>query len=124
MDEKERKMKTTKFFIEANSFEMFELWRQNKGIWKEDNSGFSQVIGHIKGDKDLLVNVSFMFAKIHNVRVCFYEVVSRYSDSVMVEDWIKENYPVTYDKGSRIAMTNATNFHHALQACEINEFDR
>lgn len=124
MDEKEHKLKTTKFFINANSYEMLTLWQEHRDIWIEDNSGFSQIIGFIKDDQDLPINVSFMFAKLYNIRVCFYDVVSRYSDMVMVEEWIKENYSVYYDKGSRLGITDSMNFHHAVDACKDNEFDR
>ena len=62
------------------------------------------------------VNVSFTFDIINGERICFYDVISRFSDSQMVEKFLKENYPIKYDNGSRDAMTNAQNFHHAIDA--------
>lgn len=129
MDDKEHKLQTTRFFVEATDEEKFYLWKENKYQtdpelkfdWEEDNAGFMQCVGKINDD-DMPVWVSFMFAKINNVRVCFYNATSRFVDHQMVEKFIEENYPVKYDKGSRIAMTNATNFHHAVNATEKNEF--
>ncbi len=63
--------------------------------------------GYIDKDEKKPVCVSFMFAKIFDKRICFYDVTSRYSDSAMVEKWITDNYPVKWDNGSRIAMTAA-----------------
>jgi hypothetical protein len=120
MDEKEKKMQETVFFIEANSYESFSLWKeyhQKELIWEQDLCGFCQVIGCIDGDKDKPVNVSFMFAIIFGSRICFYDVCSRFSDSEMVEKWIETNYPKRWDNGHRRAMTNAMNFHHAIDHC-------
>lgn len=120
MDEKEKKIQETVFFIEANSFETHTLWKehhQKDFLWGEDNMGFSQIIGHIDGDPDKPVNVCFMFAIIFGSRVCFYDVCSRYSDSEMVEKWIEANYPRKWDNGHRRAMTSAQNFHHAIDHC-------
>ena len=120
---KEHKIKTSVFFISANCFEQFTLWQQHRDIWVEDLCGFSEVIGHIDGDKEKPINVSFSFAKLYGKRICFYYVCSRYNDIEMVEEFIWKNYPVKYDKGTRRAMTNATNFHHAIDACKehLNE---
>jgi hypothetical protein len=120
MDEKEKKMQETVFFVEANSFESFSLWNQHHEkdlIWREDNCGFSQIIGCIDGDQNKPVNVTFMFAVIFGSRICFYDVCSRFSDSEMVEKWIETNYPRKWANGTRRAMTNAQNFHHAIDHC-------
>jgi len=111
-DEKEMKMKTSVFFIEANSYEQLMLWKEFKEEtnWEENGCGFSQVIGFIKEDKDMPVNVSFMFAKVWGERVCFFDTCSRFNDSEMVREWIEKNYPVKYDNGTRWAIRNAMNF--------------
>lgn len=117
--EKEEKLKTSVFFIEANSFETLQLWKSHKleTNWEEDMAGFSQCIGLIDNDKNKPVHVLFFFAKIYDKRICFFDVVSRYNDSEMVKNFIKENYPVKDDRG-RDAITNAMNFHHAINLCE------
>lgn len=120
VDINEAKLATTVFFIEANSFEQLMLWKEHKDEtnWKEDSSGFYRQIGNI--DKGKPVTVSFNFAEIYGKRICFYYVSSRYADYTMVEDWFKENYPVKYDGDSRLAMTDAMNFHHAIGCCRDN----
>jgi len=111
-DEKEMKMKTSVFFIEANSYEQLMLWKEFKKEtnWEEDGCGFTQVIGFIGGDENMPVNVSFFFAKVWGKRICFFDVCSRFSDSEMVMEWIKKNYPVKYDNLQRWAIKNAMNF--------------
>jgi len=64
------------------------------------------------------VCVDFSFAKINGKYVCFYDATSRIVDHQMVENYIKENYPVKWDSGSRTAMTDGMNFHHCLDFCE------
>jgi len=117
-DEKEAKLKSSVFFVEANSCEKLELWKEcgeeYKIDIKQDNYGFSQIIGHINDDKEMPVCLCFSFNIIEGCRVCFYESTSRFSDRTMIEEWLKENYPVKWDRGTRTAMTNAMNFHHAI----------
>ena len=116
----EDKLKDCVFFVEANSYEQFALWKENHSKkrlkWEEDNSGFSIIVGNIGKGKP--VNVAFNFAKIRGKRICFYEAISRYVDHDMVEKWIEKNYPVKWDNGNRRAMTDAMNFHHAIDACQ------
>lgn len=129
----EDKLRATTFFVEASSHEQHELWmewysrptenKQNDPSnekplsWVQDYQGFSKVVGHIKGDEELSVNVSFSFALINDKYVCFYEPISRYVDWIMVEDWIFGNFPVKYDKGSRTAKTDAANFSNCIWFC-------
>lgn len=123
------KLKSCVFFIEATHFEQFTLWKQNndntwnnKIDWEQDQSGFGKCIGFIKGDKDLSIYVQFFFAKLNGHRVCFYEATSRYVDHTLVKEHITKNFPVKYDNGTRSAMTDAQNFHHAVNFCrDYNE---
>lgn len=120
MDEEDYKLKTTIFFIEATSFERLSLWQtyHEKDVgWEEDNMGFWQVVGNL-GSKNKPVCVSFNFVKIYGKRICFYYVTSRFSDSEMVEKYLENNYPVKWDNDSRRAMTDAMNFHNAVDACK------
>lgn len=107
----EDKLKSCVFFVEATSTEKFYLWKEyhEEIEWEEDNSGFSIVVGNISKSKP--VNVCFTFAKIYGKRICFYEAVSRFVDHTMVENWIKKNYP-------DIQITDAMNFHFAINACK------
>lgn len=118
-EEQDQKIRSCRFFIEANSFEQHELQREYllEAFWEEDLLGFNEQIGCINNDPEMPVRVSFMFAKIHGQRICFFDVCSRYSDSEMVRDFIKKNYPVKWDNGTRTAIANASNFHHAINAC-------
>ncbi len=59
--------------------------------------------------------MSFSFTKIDGFIVCFYHSTSRFSDSKMIEDWIKRHYPIKWNNDTRNAMTNAQNFHHVLR---------
>ena len=116
----EQKLRESVFFIKANSFEQFMLWKEHHEQieWEEDNRGFWEKIGCIGEDIKKPVCVSFMFAKLYGKWVCFYYTSSRYNDSEMVDNWIIERYPIKWDNGTRSAMTNAMNFHHAVDCCK------
>ena len=47
-----------------------------------------------------------------------YEATSRYVDHTLVKNYIKENYPVKYDNNTRLAMTDAMNFHLVVEVTE------
>lgn len=120
MEDFENKMKSSVFFIEANSFEQLSLWRSWKDEWnykhedwEQDSTGHIIEVGRISNHKNKPVCVSFRFAKLFGQRVCFYNVCSNFSDYQMVENWIK-----TYDNGRRVAKTDAMNFHHAVHECK------
>lgn len=115
----EDKCKTSVFFVEANAFERFCLWEKHskETCWEDDNAGGWERIGFVDKKKKKPIFVEFWFAKIHGKRICFYSTTSRHNDSQKVEEYIKENYPVKWDNGTRVAMTDAMNFHHAIDAC-------
>ncbi len=117
---KEEKISSSVFFIEANSYEVLSLWKEFKDEihWQEDSLGFWQKIGLIDDDEEKPVCLTFHFAKIYGSRICFYDVVSRYNDTEMVRAWLEKNYPVTWDNGTRIAITNAMNFGSAIKRCK------
>jgi hypothetical protein len=118
----EAKLKSTKFFVEATNTEKFYLWKENKDLckWENESSGICRKIGEINPGQEVWLSV--FFAEIENCTVAFYEVTSRFNDTLMVENWIKNNYPVKYDNNTRWAMTNAANFHHCIHACQDNKF--
>lgn len=119
----EQKLKSVVFFIEATSFEQFSLWKEyhKESQWESNLLGFSMVIGFLDKAKKKPVNVSFTFVKIFDKLICFYDVVSRYSDSTMVEEWLWKNFPVKWDGGIRLAYTDANNFHLAFNRCKYDE---
>jgi len=121
-DINEEKLKTSMFFVEATSCEQQYLWAENheKLEWVQDNMGFWQIVGYINKDNDMPVCVSFSFVTILGKRICFYDVTSRFSDSKMVENFIEKNYNVKWDSGRRLAMTDAANFHLAIDAVKNN----
>jgi hypothetical protein len=118
MESGEQKLETTAFFIEANSYEKLCLWREHHKEygWEEDNSGIGKTIGFINDDPNKPVVLNFFFAKIFGKRICFYEATSRFVDHTMIEEWIEKNYPITW-RGTSRAMTDAMNFHHAVDHC-------
>jgi hypothetical protein len=120
----EANLKASVFFVEATRCEQIYIWEEWKKLceWKEIGSGIGICVGHINKQKTKPVWVSFNFAILNGKHICFYEVTSRFSDSVMVEDFIKTKYPVKYDKGTRLAMCDAMNFHLCGNAIRENNF--
>lgn len=120
METNEEKFKSSVFFIEATHNEQHELWRQfNKETnWKQDLQGAMIYIGSIFDDERMPVYVTFSFIHIFGKRICFYEATSRFVDHQLVENWITKNYHVKWDNGTRNAMTDAQNFHLAIDRCK------
>ena len=116
----EAKLQSTKFFVEATSAEQHFLWKEfhEKTNWVEDNCGVSRQVGSIGNDESKPVWVNFRFAEINGKRICMYEATSRYVDHTLVKNYIKENYPVKYDNNTRLAMTDAMNFHLVVEVTE------
>lgn len=107
-------LKTSIYFVEANSNEELNLWeKHNEEMkWDEKNAGFSLILGYIgKPKNNRTVNVHFRFVKLHGYPVCFYDAISRFVDHTMVEDFIKEYGTFKKDKWP---MTDAMNFHHVI----------
>lgn len=116
-----KKMSQVKFFVEANSYEMFKLWQENKNEydvpcqWDEHHLGHAFTIGSIANRP---INLEFHFASLDGILVCFYCGISELVDYKMIEDFITFCWPIKYDGGSRRAMTDAQNFHHCIQYCK------
>ena len=129
-------LKKVKFFVEADSFAQSTLWKEfsvqgrqfiqrTRGedeirvSWDQETRGFNLTIGEIKVGRDRLpINISFSFATINGIYICFYEGISQLVHHAMIEDFLHTLYPVKYDKGTRLAYTNASNFHHCLHFCK------
>jgi len=131
--ELDERMSRVKFFIEADSFAQHELWAKwaKQAIkfrdkypdhelldWEQDYSGFSLTVDHIKYKRENLpIVVACSFATLNGQYVCFYEGVSLLVHNGIIEDFLQKNWPVKYDKGTRFAFTNASNFHHCAHFC-------
>jgi hypothetical protein len=117
----------TKFLVEASSAEqrfLWEKWVDNLKIIREDewvqkNPGYSLTIGEIKG-RPIVISISWVVIK--GVLVGFYEATSQLVDWVMIEKWLDEHCNPMYDKGTRRARTDASNFHNVWHY--INNLER
>lgn len=128
--------KETEFWVEADSYARFQLWREwhrlspgelqsdrypssqsNRLDWQEESSGIIYQAGELDGRP---VMVELFWAIINGHRIGFYHATSQVVDWKMVEEFInKLKYPL-WDNGTRHAHTNATNFHHVahfVQGC-------
>lgn len=119
MEKIELLLKSSVFFVEANSFERHELWKQYHETtqWINNLEGFQHCVGYISQHKKKPVCIELFFCKIYDQRICFYSDISRFVDHDMIENWITTNYPVFYDE-TRLSMTDAMNFHHAIHRCK------
>jgi hypothetical protein len=133
-EELDKRMSKVKFFIEADSFAQHELWGKwaNDALkfmgkhpdhelldWQQDHSGFSLTIDEIKYKRETFpIVVSCSFATLNGQYVCFYYGCSMLVHHEIIEDFLKTNWPVKYDKGTRLAFTNASNFHNCAHFCQ------
>ena len=110
------------FFVEANEYERHSLWKNHNDDpelnYLTDSAGFGETIGYIDNNTDMPVTLMFFFIEMCGKRVCLYHSSGRYSDWTMVENWIKEMFPVKCDNGTRDAMCDASNFHLAINCCK------
>lgn len=115
-----KRLKKVFFVVEANSYESMMLWKSNeesdaKRQWKEDNSGDTVTVGEVDGRP---VNVTFFYTTIEGRVVAFMNPISQMVDWKMIDDWLELNCKPLYDGGTRIARTNAMNFHNCLHAID------
>lgn len=118
-------LKKTSFFIEANSFEQHCLWREfnKKFKWVDISSGCSLHIGNINNDENMSVWVSFNFVTIFNKVICFWYPTSRFVDHNLITNFIQDNYPVKWNNNTLYAMTDANNFHLAINCCKSLNYE-
>lgn len=118
MDER---LKKAKFFVEANSFEQHQLWKDfhEKIKWEQDLSGIMILIGEIKPawKPSRPIYANFSFATLNGKLICFYYGCSALVDYDMIEKWLEKKYPVKYDK-TRRATCDAMNFHQCFHFCQ------
>lgn len=117
----EELLSATKFAVESTGFERHMLWRDNyqRMPWEGNPAGYGIELGKV-GDMPVMLSTTFQAIDGHVV--LFYHPTSQVVDYRMIEAWLNENVPAKWDKGTRIARTNAMNFSHCLHAlAELNE---
>ena len=115
------------FVVEATDYERLCLWLEwadeadNLGSqrfpripWEQDSLGYMKQVGELAGHP---VNVCLTFARINGKQVAFWEAVSNVIDHAMIEAWLKTQASPRWDSGTRLAYTNAMNFHHCIEHC-------
>ncbi len=123
------KLKRVRYFVEANSFERHMLWKETSKSyylyyigdtipkdsclldWK-DQTGFCMIIGYIKKHP---INVNFSFIYLNDNLVCFYYGCSTIVDHSMIDNFLRNNYPLKYHM--RFRYVDASNFHLCLDYC-------
>jgi len=87
--------------------------------WQEISSGFILEIGKGQfGDQSLPICVSFSFAIINGVKICFYYECSQARNSKMVDDWFRSKFQLTNDNYTRWNHVDAGNFHNCIGALD------
>jgi hypothetical protein len=118
----EKNLKACEFFIEGDSFSQHSIWREyvdQRKLIRDDE--WEQHIGNcleIGQLDDRPVCVSLMWVTIKGILVCFYHGTSQVVDHKMIEKFFERYAQPTWDNGSRLAFTDAMNFHHAWQHIE------
>lgn len=118
-----RRLKDTKFVLDATHDEMFMIWEKfsdeamhknpdfNKYKFEQMNPGVSLTIGTLAG---MPVCMSLFWWKINGVLIMVHECTSQVVDHRMVDKWLEKNCCPRWDGGSRLAHCNTANFHHVL----------
>lgn len=128
-DTAESRLAKTLFVVEANSFEQLALWKDYakeskeaqypKPVTWEQMHGWLIQVGKI-GKRPCCISATWV--KINGQLVMFYDQCSQVTDSKQTEKWIKKYFKKKWDKGTRESFTNASNFHHCIDA--INEANK
>ena len=116
-EEEKIELKDVIFVVEATSCERFMLWQEwhEKIEWEQGQSGWWLQIGELD---DRPVCASCQVDKLNGFKILFVEMTSQVTDSVMLEKWLDENCSPKWGKGTRLARTNASNFHNVVHALE------
>jgi len=118
-----KRLRETRFVVDATHDEMFMLWEKfsdeamyknphfNKFRFEQMNPGVSQQIGTLDNRP---VCISLFWWKINGVQIMVVEGTSQVVDHLMIEKWLEKHCAPRWDKGTRLAHCNAANFHHVL----------
>ena len=112
-------LKDTFFLVQANSYEQQKLWEENQKHWKftwEQQIGLWEEIGRLNR---MPVCITLMPILIAGYKVIFWELTSLVCDYRMSEKFFKKyNCKPTWDNGTRLAMTDPSNFHNVAHAIQ------
>tara|TARA_R110000851_G_scaffold4966_1_gene20782 strand:+ start:315 stop:653 length:339 start_codon:yes stop_codon:yes gene_type:complete len=94
--------------VEANTFEVMCLWRENKDNWVSVSSGYGICVG---GDSSIerQTAISLSSALIGGKKVLFIYPTSVLVDWDLIDSWLSNNLPA-----SVLIKTDAGNFHNAV----------
>lgn len=112
----DKRFQETFFLVEASSFEKHYLWKEwNEQVkWEGESSGYLIQVGELGGRP---VTISISWVRIDGRLVGFWNSPSQVSDYKMVTAWLGENCVTpNWDRGTRNANCDATNFHLCLNA--------
>ncbi len=127
----QKRLKETQFVVEATSCEIQMLWERwsDESLYQNPsdyrlrfdhlNPGYMATIGHINR---LPVVMTLFWHSINGVLVMFWEATSRVVDYDMCRAWLNKNCAPTWDNGTRLAHTNATNFHNVVSFIREGRF--
>lgn len=121
-EEDARKILETEFIVEGSHEDSFNFWKMWHSVLSvvQDGRGFGQQIGELGGYP---VCVTVFWHIVEGKRVAFVAGSSRVVDHTMVEEWVKETFPVfkrhqdaraAGDYNDMYPMANMSNIHHCL----------
>lgn len=109
--------------VEANSYERLCLWKEYteelKKRWKDNRSGFSEVIGYLA---DMPVCISLFTSEVDGHKILFIDATSQVIDHRMIDKWLIETMPKSAfkDDGRFVNKTDAMNFHNIFHhTCNV-----
>jgi hypothetical protein len=108
----EERFAATFYCVRATTFEVLTLLNeyQSEVSWEEVSDGWLVTTGHLDVEKKQPVCISTWWVVIEGHLVLFYDIVSRFSDTDIVEEWFNANCP-SY---ANLHRTNAMNFAHCI----------
>jgi hypothetical protein len=113
----ENDLKETIFVVEATNFERFMLWKEwhDRIEWEQGNTGKLIQIGELDNRP---VCASCQVDMLNTYKILFIDMTSQVRDTVMLEEWLDKYCSPRWSKGTRLARTNASNFHNVIHALE------
>lgn len=127
IDSPEDRLALSIFLVEASPAEYMSLWvnhsheswERPKGRtvlkWESLSDGRCVQVGSI--DKRP-INVSLRWAWLDGQLVSFWYGSSPLVDYNMIEEWLGKHFTRRYDRNTRRAVCDASNFHHCLGALQ------
>lgn len=115
VDEVESRMRDTVFVVQASTTERFFLWEKfHEGCdWQQRSPGYGLKYAEIEGKE---ATVSVTWDLIDGKLVMFWDLLSSIGDFNRAEAWLRERCAPRWDKGHRLAYTDAMNFHPRMLA--------